>query len=117
MEQPKLKKVEPVKPHFLRLYYETGEIRNFDVSPYMNGFWYGELKDEAYFATVQLLPDGTGIAWANGQDIAPHELYDNSSIQPNKVTIAAMLEAERIAKDPSVMGYTNTDDLFAELRR
>ena len=26
--------------------------------------------------------------------------------QPNKETIAAMLEAERIAKDPSVKGYT-----------
>ena len=37
--------------------------------------------------------------------------------QPNKETIAAMLEAERIAKDPSVKGYTDMDELFAELRR
>ena len=36
--------------------------------------------------------------------------------QPNKETIAAMLEAERIAKDPSVKGYTNTDELFADLK-
>ena len=35
---------------------------------------------------------------------------------PNKETIAAMLEAERIAKDPSVKGYTNTDELFADLK-
>ena len=27
-----------------------------------------------------------------------------------------MLEAERIAKDPSVKGYTNTDELFADLK-
>ena len=27
-----------------------------------------------------------------------------------------MLEAERIAKDPSVMGYSDMDELFADLR-
>lgn len=36
--------------------------------------------------------------------------------RPNKETIAAMLEAERIAHDPSVKGYTDLDELFAELR-
>ena len=36
--------------------------------------------------------------------------------KPNKETIAAMLEAERIAKDPSVKGYTDLDELFAELK-
>ena len=36
---------------------------------------------------------------------------------PNKETIAAMLEAERIAKDPSVKGYNDLDELFAELKK
>ncbi len=36
--------------------------------------------------------------------------------QPNKETIAAMLEAERIATDPSVKGYTDLDELFADLK-
>ena len=35
--------------------------------------------------------------------------------RPNQETVAAMLEAERIAKDPSVKGYNNVDDLFADL--
>ena len=43
----------------------------------------------------------------------PFEISLNT---PNKETIAAMLEAERIAKDPSVKGYTNMDDLFADLK-
>ena len=42
--------------------------------------------------------------------------FEISLNQPNKETIAAMLEAERIAKDPSVKGYTNTDELFADLK-
>ena len=37
--------------------------------------------------------------------------------QPNKETAAAMLEAERIAKDPAVKGYTDLDELFADLKR
>ena len=36
--------------------------------------------------------------------------------RPNKETIAAMLEAERISHDPSVKEYDDLDELFAELR-
>jgi DNA-damage-inducible protein J len=43
--------------------------------------------------------------------------FDISLNQPNKETIAAMLEAERIANDPTVKGYTNMDELFADLRK
>ena len=42
--------------------------------------------------------------------------FDISLSQPNKETVSAMLEAERIAKDPSVKGYTDLDKLFADLR-
>ena len=31
--------------------------------------------------------------------------------RPNKETIAAMLEAENIAKDPNVKGYTDLDEM------
>lgn len=37
--------------------------------------------------------------------------------QPNKETMAAMLEAERIAKDPSVKHYTDVEDALRELKR
>lgn len=43
--------------------------------------------------------------------------FEISLNHPNKETIAAMLEAERIAGDPSVKGYTDTDELFADLRK
>ncbi len=35
----------------------------------------------------------------------------------NKETIAALLEAERIAKDPSTKGYTDMNELFADLKQ
>ena len=37
--------------------------------------------------------------------------------RPNKETIAAMLEAERIAKDPNVKHYIDLDELFEALRK
>lgn len=43
--------------------------------------------------------------------------FEISIQQPNKETVAAMLEAERIAKDPSVKGYTDLDELFADLKK
>lgn len=43
----------------------------------------------------------------------PFEISLNT---PNKETIAAMVEAERIAKDPSVKGYANMDDLVSDLK-
>lgn len=77
MLQPSLVKVEAVELYKLCLYYENGEIKLFDVSPYISGSWYEELKQEAYFRKVRLISGGTGIEWENGQDIAPHELYEN----------------------------------------
>ena len=36
---------------------------------------------------------------------------------PNKETMAAMLEAERIAKDPSVKHYDDVEEALRELKR
>ncbi len=37
--------------------------------------------------------------------------------RPNEETIAALLEGERLAYDTSVKGYTDLDELFAELKK
>jgi hypothetical protein len=70
--------VEALAPAKLRLIYETGEIKLFDVTPYISGAWYEALREPDYFRTVRLLPNGSGIEWPDGQDIAPHELYENA---------------------------------------
>jgi DNA-damage-inducible protein J len=43
--------------------------------------------------------------------------FDISLNLPNRETIAAMLEAERIGRDPSVKGYNDLDALFSDLER
>lgn len=42
--------------------------------------------------------------------------FEVSLNQPNKDTVAAMLEAERIARDSSIKGYDNLDELFSDLK-
>lgn len=36
--------------------------------------------------------------------------------QPNRDTLEALLEAERIANDPNVKGYRDLDELFKDLK-
>ena len=78
MLQPRLVNVEPKDNYRIKLFYENGSVKLFDVTPYISGEWYSKLKDENYFKTVHLISGGKGIEWAEGQDIAPHELYELS---------------------------------------
>ena len=43
--------------------------------------------------------------------------FEISLNQPNHETIAAMMEAERIATDSSVKGYTDMNEMFADLNK
>lgn len=76
MLQPELLSVSPKEDYKLLLKYENGENKIFDVSPYISGAWYGELKDLEAFKKVRVA--NHSVEWEGGQDIAPHELYNNS---------------------------------------
>ena len=78
MKHPKIVRIEPLESYKLKLEYESGETKIFDVKPYIIGGWFGKLHDTDYFKSVRILPDGKGIQWCDGQDIAPHELYEGS---------------------------------------
>lgn len=43
--------------------------------------------------------------------------FEVKTDRPNRETIEAMLEAKRIASDPTVKGYTDVDELFADLEK
>jgi hypothetical protein len=60
----------------IRVIFDNGEERIFDVKPYIKGSWYGMLRDETYFGRVST--DGDTVVWLEGQDICPDELYECS---------------------------------------
>lgn len=82
MLRPKVVMAKPLDDYKLFLSFDTGEQRIFDVMPYISGEWYGKLLDPAVFNTVHIA--GHTVEWADGQDIAPHELYDLSIPAGNK---------------------------------
>ena len=79
MLQPRIISVKPISNYRLELQYETGENKILDVKPYIIGDWFGKLSDQSYFKAVKIIRNGKGIEWPDGQDVAPHELYNNSA--------------------------------------
>lgn len=43
--------------------------------------------------------------------------FDVRLEEPNKETLLALLEAEKISKDPNIKGYSNVDDALRELKK
>ena len=80
MKRPDILSVVGKPDKTLELRYSNGERRIFDVKPYIEGSWFGELSDDSYFKSVHIINGGKGIEWSNGQDIAPHELYELSTL-------------------------------------
>jgi hypothetical protein len=81
MRTPKLINILPDGTnHRLFLQYITGEVKVFDVSPYIRGDWYSQLADVDYFNQVRIYKDGHNIQWPDGQDLAPHEMYEYSVV-------------------------------------
>jgi len=76
MLRPTAVKVIPKDNYILEITFDNGEVKLFDVKPYIQGEWYSQLADYSYFKSVSV--DGFTVAWANGQDICPDELYDLS---------------------------------------
>ena len=74
--RPKAVKVEPLENYILKITFNNGEVKEFDVKPYMEHKSFKELKSVSMFNTVKI--SGLSIAWANGADICPDELYFNS---------------------------------------
>ena len=70
-------KVEVKPDYILRLEFENGEKRVFDMSSYMDKRPFVRLKDSPLFALAKV--DYGTVVWPGNIDIAPETLYDRSS--------------------------------------
>ena len=74
--RPKAINVKPKENYVLEIEFDNGEVKLFDVKPYLNHKAFETLKDIDKFNKVKV--DGLSIAWENGADICPDELYNLS---------------------------------------
>ena len=70
---PKVEKVEPTDNFQLVITFTNGEVRQFDVKPYLDKGIFTELKDPSYFQSVRAVAGS--IEWPHQQDFSFDTLY------------------------------------------
>jgi hypothetical protein len=73
---PRVKAVKANPDYTLTLTFTNGEIKVFDVKPYLDKGIFRELRDRNEFNSVK--PFLGSIQWRNGQDFCPDMLYLDS---------------------------------------
>ena len=74
--EPELKEVKANSDYTLILTFNNGEVKIFDMKPYLNLGIFKELKDLKLFNSVRKSFDT--VEWPNEADIDPEILYNES---------------------------------------
>lgn len=69
-------KVIALNNYHLELWFNTGDHKLFDCTPYLNRGVFTALKDLNFFMRV-FIQDGT-VCWPNHLDLSPETLFDKS---------------------------------------
>ena len=80
---PRVKAVEPQPDYTLTVTFANGEVKRFDVKPYLSIGIFQELKDMSVFNSVK--PCLGSVQWQGGQDFCPDTLYEESVLVIGKV--------------------------------
>ena len=75
---PRVINVKPEQNFSLLLTFSNGEVKRFDVKPYLGIGLFKELQDLSVFNSVK--PFLGSIQWANGVDLCPDTLYLESKL-------------------------------------
>jgi len=70
---PRVRGVRPNDNFTITVTFDNGEVRVFDVKPYLDYGIFRELKDPRAFNSVR--PFLGSVQWQNGQDFCPDTLY------------------------------------------
>lgn len=70
---PRVINVKPEQDYYLLLSFSNGEVKKFDVKPYLSVGIFKELNDLRVFNSVK--PFLGSIQWSNGADLCPDTLY------------------------------------------
>jgi hypothetical protein len=90
---PRVQAVEPGPNYTLIIEFANGQVRIFDVKPYLDKGIFRELEDPGYFGTVR--PFLGSVQWPHGQDFCPDTLYMDSEPSPSGVSLQTALDGSR----------------------
>ena len=72
----RVREVRPLRDFGLLLTFDNGELRRFDVRPYLDRGIFVALRDPSLFDAVRVSFDT--VEWPNGADLCPEVLYEES---------------------------------------
>lgn len=72
---PRVVSVKPEGNQTVRVSFETGENRLFDLTPLLHRGVFRSLQDDSAFRSVTVVEGGGGIEWATGPDLSAGRLY------------------------------------------
>jgi len=84
---PRVKAVKPNSDYTITLVFTNGEVKRFDVKPYLNIGIFQELQNKSVFNSVK--PFLGSVQWKHGQDFCPDTLYMDSVSETLPVEIEA----------------------------
>ena len=70
---PRVVNVQPVADYNIKLTFSNGEVKSFDMKPFLETGNFRELTDPAMFNSVR--PFLGSVQWPNGLDLCPDSLY------------------------------------------
>lgn len=73
---PRVEKVKALENYQLELTFNNGEVRVFDVAPYLDSGIFRELRNENFFKSVTTFMGS--VKWPHEQDFCPDSLYEDS---------------------------------------
>ncbi len=73
---PRVARVQTMPDYLLAVEFDNGEIKEFDVKPYLDIGVFRQLRKLAYFSKASSSL-GT-VTWPDGQDFCPDTIYNNS---------------------------------------
>jgi hypothetical protein len=70
---PRVISVEYISPYKLKLKFNNNDIKQFDITPYLNYPVYHQLKNEAFCSTAKVF--NNTVVWDDMIDFDPDTLY------------------------------------------
>lgn len=83
---PRVQSVRPNPDYTLTIEFANGELKVFDVRPYLETGIFRELKDLRVFNSVRAVLGS--VQWPGGQDFCPDTLYLDGIPAPRAVIAA-----------------------------
>ncbi len=73
--------------YVVRVMFADGEIRDVDLSRFLDGPVFGPLRDWQVFRRVTVDPESRTVTWPNGADLDPDVIYTPSLLNDDTICI------------------------------